>query len=141
VAHCEHRTRCKGMQPFRIKLRSRHLDRLNGLARIAAWSAVCAIAVLSLLPAGQMTRTYAGGHMEHVFAYSVATLLVTVAYVEHIARTVLALLMYAGVLEFLQCFSPQRTSTLVDFIFSGFGVLLGGLAFLAIRTFLEISRD
>ena len=64
-----------------------------------------AIAVLSLAPAEQMTRTGLSGHVKHVLAYVGAAFITATAYGERgITRVIFALLTYAGALEFLQGF-------------------------------------
>jgi VanZ family protein len=87
---------------------------------------VLAIALLSLLPADRITRTTLGGHLEHVFAYLATASIAGMAYRERpLAQVVLALIAYAGSLEFLQRFPPGRSSSLEDFVFSALGIALG----------------
>jgi VanZ family protein len=92
--------------------------------RIAAWASIIAIALLSLLPTDAIVRTSLGGKVEHVVAYLATALLTAVGYGTG-AGVVLGLLAYAGALELLQAFSPGRTSSLVDYLFSAGGVGLG----------------
>jgi VanZ family protein len=108
----------------------KHPDGLRTAKRVAAWGCLTAIGALSLAPAERMTRTGLGGHIEHLVAYAVTALAVAVAYVEHgVLRIALALLAYAGCLEFLQQFSPGRTSNFLDFTMSSAGALIGIAAF------------
>ena len=96
--------------------------------RTAAWCAVAAIAVLSLLPADEVApiRTSLGGHFEHVAAYALTGLITVIAYVDCSRfKITLSLIVYAAVLEYLQRFSPGRVSSLVDLMFSSTGVMLG----------------
>ncbi len=93
-----------------------------------------AVAFLSLTPSEQMLRTGFSGRAEHVVAYAGTGFVTALAFAERgLLRVMLALLAYAGGLEFLQRFSPGRTSSICDFMFSGTGVLLGvgALALLA----------
>jgi VanZ family protein len=92
--------------------------------RIAAWASILAIALLSLLPTEAIVRTSLGGKVEHVVAYLAAALLTAVGYGTG-ASVALGLLAYAGALELLQAFSPGRTSSFVDYLFSAGGVGLG----------------
>ena len=96
---------------------------LKGAGRVAAWTCIAVIAVLSLAPSETMVRTGAGGHVEHAVAYAATTFLAAAAYGRW--RVVAGLLVYAGVLELLQHFSPGRTSSLVDYLFSAMGVMIG----------------
>jgi len=98
----------------------------------AAWTLIVAIGVLSLLPKEEMVRTGLGGHIEHVLAYAGTAAVVAYAYgVRRAPVFTVGLIAYAGVLEFLQRFSPGRVSSIEDFAFSAIGVLLG-LALFAI---------
>lgn len=107
-----------------------HLRGLRTASRVAAWGCLTAIAVLSLMPAEQMTRSGLGGHVEHVLAYAGTALTVAMAYAQRgVSRIMYVLLGYAGCLEFLQRFSPGRTSSFLDFTMSGAGVLIGIAAF------------
>jgi VanZ family protein len=104
----------------------RRVPVLKTASRFSAWGCIMAVAVLSLTPAEQMTRTDLGGHVEHVLAYAGTAFITAVAFAERgMSRVVLALLTYAGSLEFLQRFSPGRISSIWDFMFSGTGVLAG----------------
>lgn len=85
------------------------------------------LGALSLLPAGSVHRTTLGNHAEHAIAYASAAFLVVLAQRGHPSSRALALLvLYAGLLEYLQRFSPGRMSHIGDFAFSVFGVLVGG---------------
>lgn len=108
--------------------------RLKTASRILAWSCILAVAFLSLTPAEQMLRTGFGGRVEHVLAYAATGFITAFAFAERgLVRIALALVAYAGSLEFLQRFSPGRISSIVDFMFSATGVLVGvgALALLA----------
>jgi VanZ family protein len=86
---------------------------------------VLALVPLSLLPAGLLMRTGIGGHLEHMLAYAGTVFVVAMARGDRgILHSCLVLIAYAGVLEFLQRFSPGRTSSLHDFMFSTGGVVL-----------------
>ena len=100
--------------------------RFKTASRFLAWGCNAAVALLSLTPAEQMLRTGLSGHVEHVLAYAGTAFITAMAFAERgLSRIALALLAYAGSLEFLQLFSPGRTSSIWDFMFSGMGVLMG----------------
>lgn len=91
-----------------------------------AWASVIALTPLSLLPGGHVPRTDVGGHLEHLLAYAGTAVFVAMAASERsIIRIGWALIAYAGVLEYLQRYSPGRTSSLRDFMCSAGGVILG----------------
>ena len=48
-------------------------------------------------------------------------------------RVIVSLLSYAGVLEFLQRFSPGRASSVVDYLFSATGIGVGIVVFVLLR--------
>jgi VanZ family protein len=108
--------------------------------RWAAWGLIAAIGILSLLPGAEVgpIRTSLGGHLEHLLAYTVTTLMTAIAYADHSRfKIALSLLLYAGVLEYLQRFSPGRLSSVLDFTFSSAGVMLGVATFHLVRLLRE----
>lgn len=81
-----------------------------------------------------MVRTDLGGQVEHVIGYAGTAFIAAMAFAERgLIRLTLALCIYAGVLEFLQRFSPGRTSSIVDFLFSSTGVVIGVGVFAVLR--------
>ena len=109
-------------------------DRYLVWTRLAAWCGILAIAVLSLLPADKLERTSIGGHAEHVVAYAATSIFVALAYpASRLAWILAVLVIYAASLEYLQHFSPGRTSSVVDFAFSGFGIGVGLMVSMALR--------
>jgi len=75
-------------------------------------------------------------------AYSGTAFITAMAFAERgLSRLALALLIYAGGLEFLQRFSPGRTSSIWDFMFSGAGVLAGVAAFALLAKWLSGSTE
>jgi len=112
-------------------------DGMNALRvlRGTAWGCLAVIAILSLLPAEEMVRTGLSGHIEHAIAYAAASVIVLLAYGKHgLVRVAAGLILYAGVLEFLQRFSPGRHSGVDDFLASSTGVLIGIAALMSWRS-------
>jgi VanZ family protein len=104
---------------------SQILAELSVAILITAWGCVALIGLFSLLPRDAF-RVDLSGHAKHVLAYMVAAVLVGTAYRNlHLAEVFVALAAYAACLEYLQRFSPGRTSSLRDFVFSALGVALG----------------
>jgi VanZ family protein len=115
---------------------SMHLVRTS--IRILTWCCVILLAVLSLLPAQDMVRTGIPGQLEHILAYAGSASIATVGYGRRNALRITGLFwIYAGVLEYLQHFSPGRHSSIADFSASALGALFGGLA--AVRLMRRIS--
>ena len=111
--------------------------------RAAAWCAIAAIGILSLLPGDEVApiRSNLGGHFEHVVAYVVTALITAIAYPDHSRFKIsLSLMLYAAALEYLQRFSPGRVSSLVDLMFSSTGVMLGIATFQVMRHLRERQR-
>jgi VanZ family protein len=98
--------------------------------RVLTWCCVALLAVLSLLPAQDMARTGLPGRLEHFIAYAGSAAIAMTAYgaSRGIAQIIAGYWLYAGILEYLQHFSPGRHPSLWDFAASAFGALCGGLA-------------
>lgn len=98
--------------------------------RVLAWVCVCLLALLSLLPAQDMLRTGAPGELEHFLAYAGSASVAIAAYGrKRSPKLIIGLFwVYAGLLEWLQHFSPGRHPAVVDFVASAGGALCGGLA-------------
>jgi VanZ family protein len=97
--------------------------------RVLSWCCVILLAVLSLLPAQDMVRTGIPGEIEHFVAYAGSAGIAIAGYGQRAAmRTIGLFWIYAGVLEYLQHFSPGRHPSIVDFAASAVGVFFGGVA-------------
>jgi VanZ family protein len=98
--------------------------------RVLTWCCVILLAVLSLLPAQQMVRTALPGRVEHFVAYAGSAALGMAGY--GASRGAIQIIggfwVYAGILEYLQHFSPGRHPAIEDFAVSALGALCGGLA-------------
>ena len=106
--------------------------------RILTWCSVILLAVLSLLPAQNMVRTGIRGELEHFAAYAGATTIAMVGYGQRrgMLRVIGSFWLYAGVLEYLQHFSPGRHPSIADFAASALGALFGGLTAALLAHFL-----
>jgi VanZ family protein len=98
--------------------------------RVLTWCCVILLAVLSLLPAQQMVRTGLPGRLEHFVAYAGSVAIAMAGY--GASRGTIQIIggfrVYAGILEYLQHFSPGRHPAIEDFAASALGALCGGLA-------------
>lgn len=78
--------------------------------------------------------TELGGPADHMMGYAAAAFLAAITCNERgMALIALAFLAAAGALESLQQFSPGRTSSLEDFMFSAAGVMVGVAASLLLK--------
>ena len=100
------------------------------LLRSLTWCCVVLLAVLSLLPAQQMVRTGLPGRVEHFVAYAGSAAVAMAGYGASRGRMqiIAGFWVYAGILEYLQHFSPGRHPAIEDFVASALGALCGGLA-------------
>jgi VanZ family protein len=103
---------------------------VTALLRVLTWCCVVLLAVLSLLPAQDMVRTGLPGRLEHFIAYAGSAAIAVAAYgaSRGVVQIVGGFCLYAGILEYLQHFSPGRHPALGDFAASALGALCGGLA-------------
>jgi VanZ family protein len=98
--------------------------------RILTWCCIILLAVLSLLPAQDVVRTGLPGRLEHFVAYAGSAVIAMVGYgrSQGGTRIIVLFCLYAGILEYLQHFSPGRHPSIEDFAASALGALCGGLA-------------
>jgi VanZ family protein len=98
--------------------------------RILTWCCVILLAVLSLLPAQDMVRTGIPGQLEHFVAYAGSATIAIAGYGRRrgTAQIIGLCWLYAGILEYLQHFSPGRHPSIVDFAASALGAFFGGFA-------------
>ena len=108
--------------------------------RILTWCCVILLAILSLLPAQQMVRTGLPGRLEHFVAYAGSAAIAMAGY--GVSRGGIQIIggfwVYAGILEYLQHFSPDRHPSIADFAASALGALCGGLAIALLRRRLPV---
>ena len=100
--------------------------------RFLTWVCVGLLGLLSMLPAQDMVRTGFPGPLEHFAAYAGSGAIAMAGYGLNrgAVRVIGCFWVYAGILEYLQHFSPGRNPELVDFAASAIGALCGGVAVL-----------
>ena len=98
--------------------------------RFLTWACVVVLGFLSLLPAQDMVRTELPGQLEHFAAYAGSGAIAVAGYGLNrgAVRVIGCFWLYAGILEYLQHFSPGRHPALEDFAASALGALCGGIA-------------
>src|SRR5271156_5841148 len=98
--------------------------------RVLTWCCLVLLAILSLLPAQQMVRTGLLGRLEHFVAYAGSAAITMSGY--GASRGAMQIIggfwAHAGILEYLQHFSPGRHPSIADFAASALEALCGGLA-------------
>jgi VanZ family protein len=109
---------------------ARLVIRLSGSPwlRFLALLGLAALALVSLIPAElSPPRTQLPGSVEHFMAYASVSALTAFAFQRAIRTWLLAgtLIGYAAVLEYSQRWSPGRSPSLMDFLGSSAGVLVG----------------
>src|SRR3954452_16917056 len=92
-------------------------SRLIASCRIGTWCCIVLLAILSLVPAEEMVRTGFPGGFEHFVAYFGSAAVAVAAYGRSrgSVQIVGGFWVYAATLEYLQCFSPRRHSSVEDF--------------------------
>jgi VanZ family protein len=97
------------------------------MLRVTSLLCIVLLAVLSLLPANDMVRTGLPGKFEHFVAYAGSATITVGGYGDRYGTigVISFYWVYAGILEFLQQFSPGRHPSTWDFTASAFGALCG----------------
>ena len=105
-----------------------HTGLVNASLRVLTGCCVVLLAVLSLLPAEEV-RTGLPGRFEHFVAYAGSAAIAMAGYGETRGgmQIIGGFWVYAGILEYLQHFSPGRHPAIEDFGASALGALCGGL--------------
>jgi VanZ family protein len=99
---------------------------LEKVLRIVGYASVLLIGALSLLPGDLRPEMGAPGKFEHFIAYlGAGVLLASSTSVTRERWQVLWLIPYAGALEVIQLFVPDRHSRFSDFTVSALGAMLG----------------
>ena len=108
--------------------------------RVLTWCCLVLLAILSLLPAQQMVRTGLPSRLEHFVAYAGSAAIAMAGYGASRGGTQIigGFWVCAGILEYLQHFSPGRHPAIEDFAASALGALCGGLAISLFRRRLSV---
>jgi VanZ family protein len=96
--------------------------------RLLAFVALGGLAVASLMPGDAgLPRTRLPGPVEHFLAYCAVAAIIGTAFRNLVSlRTLLvAMIVYAGVLEFAQQWAPGREASVIDFLASTAGTVAG----------------
>jgi VanZ family protein len=94
------------------------------------WTCAAAVLILSLLPPTPYMPTTGWDKTNHVLGFAVLAILGCRAYATRIATTLSGLLLYGGLIEVLQSFTPDRYAEWEDVIADGIGIVAGyGISF------------
>ena len=102
-------------------------------------TAVASLAMGALLPTKWVPRTSLGWEVEHFLIYLVTTFALCVA----LRRPLLvasSLLLFSGILEWLQNFTPDRTPSLTAAFAGGSGAILGAILFEIVLRAVRLRR-
>jgi VanZ family protein len=103
------------------------------ILQLAAWGAVVTIGVLSLVPGQLRPHTGAPGYLEHVAAYFITAILLSLGYPRGSRIVIIASLsIYAASLEIAQLYISGRNASVLDWVAGSFGELMG----VAVATFI-----
>ncbi len=89
------------------------------------WSCVAVVLLLSLSPPAEHLLAAGWDKSNHVLAFSVLAILGCRTYPSHLAAVMAGLLLYGGLIEVLQSFTPYRVAEWGDIIADGLGLFLG----------------
>jgi VanZ family protein len=107
---------------------------ISARRRLAFWSCALVVLVLALVPTAPQLPTTGWDKGNHVLAFSVLTVLGCRAYPARVAAILAGLLLYGGLIEVLQSFTPYRLAEFGDLFADGIGILLG-------RVLISFSRQ
>lgn len=91
------------------------------LVRIAAWSGILAIVVLSVVPAQERPVTGVGQGLEHLAAFGLVGALFAISYRFSLIRLWGLAILFCAAIELLQVPLPTRHARLSDFIVDALG--------------------
>jgi VanZ family protein len=102
---------------------------VTAILKLAAWSCLVVLGLLSLLPAAYVTRTGYGAHLEHFVAYLGTAGMFCLAYRSRRQAVMIAmgLAAAAALFELAQYVSPGRTPALGTWAVSTTGALASGV--------------
>jgi VanZ family protein len=107
--------------------------RLLALIRVAAWGALLATVILSVVPGTMRPHVLENDYLEHFVAYFMTACLLAIGYPRPLSSLAsgIMLTLCAGGLELVQLWVPGRTASIGDFNASVLGTCGGILVVLA----------
>ncbi|OGA36400.1 MAG: hypothetical protein A3F75_03380 [Betaproteobacteria bacterium RIFCSPLOWO2_12_FULL_64_23] len=89
------------------------------------WGCAMAVLVLSLMPIVPHPPTTGWDKGDHFLTFAVLTILGCRAFPAHIAAVLAGLLVYGGLIEVLQSFTPYRLAEWGDLVADSLGIIVG----------------
>lgn len=93
--------------------------------RALLWLLVCVVTVLALSPAPPKSVDIGGDKINHLLAFATLATVAALAWARAWPPVALALLMYGGLIELLQSFTPTRKAEWADLLADATGIGLG----------------
>ncbi|MDH6166713.1 VanZ family protein [Variovorax boronicumulans] len=98
---------------------------ISKVLRVAFWVCAIAVLVLSLVPITAPMPSTGWDKTNHLLAFATLAFLGRGAFPGRTVAVLAGLLVYGGVIEVLQSFTPDRSAEWTDLLADGIGLLLG----------------
>jgi VanZ family protein len=99
--------------------------KINEYRRLIFWTSLVLVLVLSLMPSVPHMPTTGWDKTNHLLTFAFLAFLGHTAYPGRNAAILLGLLLYGGLIEILQSFTPSHFSEWADWIADGLGLVIG----------------
>jgi VanZ family protein len=85
-------------------------------SHVFSWAVLIILAILSLVPGNERPHIFVSGQLEHVVAYALAAVVISIGINRPLHLLAIGFLLpaYAGALEFAQLWVPGRDPKLID---------------------------
>jgi VanZ family protein len=100
-------------------------DRARKLLLVAAWSAVLAIVVLTVVPPNLRPTTDAPHDVEHAAAFLILGTLFGLAHAGRKRTLIVGLVIFCAIIEILQLYVPGRHARWIDFVVDAVAAVVG----------------
>jgi VanZ family protein len=92
---------------------------------ILFWVLLIVVLALALMPNTDNLPTTGWDKANHLLAFITLCILGLLAYPKHTVAVLLGLLLYGGLIEVLQSFTPNRSAEVADLVTDGLGLVVG----------------
>ncbi|ALD91096.1 VanZ family protein [Cupriavidus gilardii] len=108
--------------------------------RLAFWLCLCAVLTLALMPPTTPMPTTGWDKSNHLLAFATLGVLGWRAYPSRPWLVPIGLLVYGGLIEWLQSMTPYRSADAIDVLADGLGLALGWLLHGLVRSLMRRLR-
>ncbi|MCD9121605.1 VanZ family protein [Cupriavidus sp. UGS-1] len=108
--------------------------------RLAFWLCLCAVLTLALMPPAAPMPTTGWDKSNHLLAFATLGVLGWRAYPSRPWLVPIGLLVYGGLIEWLQSMTPYRSADAIDVLADGLGLALGWLLHGLVRSLMRRLR-